>query len=360
MSLTSEQWDRYSRQLALPEVGARGQEKLARARVLLVGVGGLGAPAALYLAGAGVGTLGLIDADIVERSNLQRQILYRDADEGTPKVIAAKQSLLAFNPTVNVITHHDRLTSDNASSIIADYDIVLDGTDNLATRSAIALACIAQNKPMVFASVYGFEGQISVFKTPEGPCYHCLFPPQEAAKALPHCGELGVMGTVPGTMALLQANEVIRLITDNTSALMGTLLTVDMRGLYFDRLRIEKNPDCPYCQHDVKAAAVEKTEETWITVEELLRLQSSHTLIDIRSSGEVQRDPITLPHEEIPLDAIRTQTCLLPRHSETYILVCQRGFRSRRAVAAMQAEGFNAIRVLAGGWDALKAAIHPK
>lgn len=365
MTLTPEHWERYSRQLALPEIGARGQEKLNTARVLIVGVGGLGAPASLYLAGAGVGTLGLIDADVVDRSNLQRQILYRDADQGVAKVEAAKKTLHAFNPTTKIITYQERLTRDNASAIIANYDIVLDGTDNLATRSVLAQTCVTQKKPMVFASVYGFEGQISVFKTPDGPCYHCLFPAptdtKESPTELPHCGELGVVGPVPGTLALMQANEVIRLIVDGTSALLGTLLTVDMRGMYFDRIKITKNSDCSFCQSSLSAESENESgsNESWITVEELLRLRTSHTLLDIRSTQEIAIDPLTLPHEAIPLDALPSQTRMLPRQTETYILICQRGFRSRRAIAVLQAKGFKDVRVLAGGWSALKQALHP-
>jgi molybdopterin/thiamine biosynthesis adenylyltransferase len=246
-TLTPDQRRRYSRHLLLPEIGEAGQQKLLDAKVLLVGAGGLGAPAALYLAAAGVGVIGVIDADTVDASNLQRQVIHTTERLGMPKVESAKIAMTAINPDVNVVTHDVRLTKDNVLSIFADYDIIVDGADNFATRYLINDACVILQEPNVHGSVFRFEGQTSVFLAGEGPCYRCLFPDPPPPELAPNCAEAGVLGVLPGTIGMLQATETIKLILGIGEPLIGRLLLYDALSAEFHELRLKRNPDCPMC-----------------------------------------------------------------------------------------------------------------
>ena len=249
-SLTPDQRRRYSRHLLIPEVGEAGQQKLLDAKVLLIGAGGLGSPAALYLAAAGVGTMGVIDADVVDDSNLQRQVIHTTDRVGMAKVESARLTINALNPDVTVIGHEERLTKENALELFRPYDIILDGTDNFATRYLINDACVLLGKPNVHGSIFRFEGQATVFHAGEGPCYRCLFPTPPPPELAPSCAEAGVLGLLPGTVGLIQATEVAKLILGIGDTLVGRLLTYDALGMEFRDLRLRRDPACPMCGPD--------------------------------------------------------------------------------------------------------------
>src|SRR6202046_1185155 len=251
--LTHDDLTRYSRHLILPEVGVEGQRKLKAARVLCVGTGGLGSPLALYLAAAGVGTLGLVDFDVVDASNLQRQIIHSTADIGRKKLYSAEEKLKALNPALNVVKHETMLSSENALDILKDYDVVADGTDNFPTRYLVNDACVLLGKPNAYGSIFRFEGQASVFSTKEGPCYRCLYPEPPPPGLVPSCAEGGVLGVLPGVIGTIQAMEVIKLILGIGEPLIGRLLFIDALGMNFRTLKLRKNPNCPACgTHEIK------------------------------------------------------------------------------------------------------------
>jgi len=245
--LSHEQKQRYSRHLLMPEVGAEGQAKLLAARVLLIGAGGLGSPAALYLAAAGVGTIGIVDFDIVDLSNLQRQVIHTTDRIGTKKVDSARLAIAALNPEVNVVAHEEMLTGENVERIIAGYDVILDGTDTFETRYTLNDAAVAARIPVVHASVYRFEGQLTVFQPFEGPCYRCLYPTPPPPELAPGCSVAGVLGVVPGIMGMLQTNEVLKLILGIGDSLAGRLLLFDALDASFTELRLRRDPACPAC-----------------------------------------------------------------------------------------------------------------
>src|SRR3954466_7305734 len=246
-SLTAEQRERYSRHLLIPEIGLEGQMKLLDAKVLLLGAGGLGSPAALYLAAAGVGTIGIVDDDVVDLSNLQRQVIHTTDGIGTPKVDSAEESMLAINPDVNVVKYAERLDSSNVMRIIEGYDVIVDGLDNFPTRYLINDASVRLEIPVVSASILGFDGQLSVFKPYDGPCYRCLYPVPPPAELAPSCGANGVLGVLPGTMGLLQATEVVKLIVGAGEPLVGRLLLYEALGATFTELKVRRDPECPVC-----------------------------------------------------------------------------------------------------------------
>ena len=245
--LTTDDLSRYSRHLILPEVGMEGQQKLKAARVLCVGTGGLGSPLALYLAAAGIGTLGLVDFDVVDSSNLQRQIIHSTKDIGRKKIDSAEEKLTALNPALNIVKHETMLTSANALDILKDYDIVADGTDNFPTRYLVNDACVLLGKPNAYGSIFRFEGQASVFATEAGPCYRCLYPEPPPPGLVPSCAEGGVLGILPGLVGVIQATEVIKLILGKGDSLVGRLLLVDALNMRFRELKLRKNPECPVC-----------------------------------------------------------------------------------------------------------------
>jgi molybdopterin/thiamine biosynthesis adenylyltransferase/rhodanese-related sulfurtransferase len=257
-SMSAEQRDRYSRHLLLPEVGLEGQLKLLDAKVLLLGAGGLGSPAALYLAAAGVGTLGIVDNDVVDVSNLQRQVIHTTDRVGESKVDSAETSIQAINPDVNVVKHEVRLDASNIMDILPGYDVVIDGLDNFPTRYLLNDASVRLQIPVVSASILGFDGQLSVFKPYDGPCYRCLYPEPPPAELAPSCGANGVLGVLPGTMGLLQATEAIKLIIGEGDPLVGRLLLYDALGATFTELKVRRDPDCPICSRDPEEIADEE------------------------------------------------------------------------------------------------------
>jgi sulfur-carrier protein adenylyltransferase/sulfurtransferase len=249
-ALTKDQRERYGRHLLLPEVGLEGQVKLLESKVLLLGAGGLGSPTALYLAAAGVGTLGIVDNDTVDLSNLQRQIIHTTDRVGVPKVDSAEEAIRALNPDVRVVKYQTRLDASNIMEIIRDYDVVVDGVDNFPTRYLLNDASVRLGIPVVSASILGFDGQLSVFKPYDGPCYRCLYPVPPPAELAPSCGANGVLGVLPGTMGLLQATEVVKLVTGAGEPLVGRLLLYEALGATFTELKVRRDPDCPICSRE--------------------------------------------------------------------------------------------------------------
>src|ERR1700732_5318860 len=247
VTLSNDEILRYSRHLIMPEVGMEGQLKLKAARVLCIGAGGLGSPLALYLGAAGVGTLGIVDFDVVDYTNLQRQIIHTTADVGRKKLDSAADKLKAINPFLNLRTFDTKLTSTNALELFREFDIVADGTDNFPTRYLVNDACVLTGKPNVYGSIFRFEGQASVFATEEGPCYRCLYPEPPPPGLVPSCAEGGVLGILPGLVGVIQATETIKLILGQGDSLVGRLLLVDALGMKFRELKLRKNPDCPVC-----------------------------------------------------------------------------------------------------------------
>src|SRR5947208_8602030 len=247
VTLNNDKILRYSRHLIMPEVGMEGQLKLKAAKVLCIGAGGLGSPLALYLGAAGIGTLGIVNFDVVDYTNLQRQIIHSTAHVGRPKLESAAEKLKGMNPFLNIRTFNTRLSSDNALELFKEFDIIADGTDNFPTRYLVNDACVLTGKPNVYGSIFRFEGQASIFATKEGPCYRCLYPEPPPPGLVPSCAEGGVLGILPGLVGVIQATEAIKLILGQGDSLIGRLLLVDALGMKFRELKLRKNPDCPVC-----------------------------------------------------------------------------------------------------------------
>lgn len=365
--LTSAEIARYDRHLALPQVGESGQLKLRNTSVLLVGLGGLGSPLGLYLAAAGIGRLGLVDFDRVDESNLQRQIAYSTNDVGELKTKAAFRRLRALNPHVQVDLIPQRLTDDNALQIIADYDIVADGSDNFVTRYLVNDACVLSGKPNVYGSIYQFEGQASIFGSPDGPCYRCLYDRPPPVHLVPSCSEGGVLGVLPGLIGTIQATEVLKLSLGIGETLAGKLLLVDALTMQFRTLAIDKNPDCPICGQrpsitglvDYEAFCASGTESAAdeITVRELkARIDRGDTpfILDVRQQEEYERS--NLGGVLIPLQELSSRLTELDsyRHDDQIVVHCKSGVRSAKAVAMLRAAGFtNAVNLRGGvlSWE---------
>lgn len=362
---------RYRRQLLLPELGEAGQRKLAAARVLLVGLGGLGSPAALYLTAAGVGTLGLVDFDAVDASNLHRQVLYGDADVGRPKLEAARQRLTEVNAQVRLETHALRLAADNALELVQGYDLVLDGSDNFATRYVVNDACVLAGVPNVHASIHRFEGQVTIFGArhvdgTRGPCYRCLFPTPPPAAAIPNCAEAGVLGVLPGVLGLLQATEAIKWLTGMGTPLIGRLLLYDALAMQTRTMRLTRNPACALCgdtstlrtvrDEAASCAATVGIGEQVIETEELHALLTggqAPLLIDVREASEIESG--MLPGAmHVPLSRLVSASATLP-HDKMIIVYCQSGIRSANGADVLRRAGLHA-RSLGGGIIAWRAA----
>jgi len=357
---------RYSRHLLLPEVGIAGQRKLKAARVLTVGAGGLGSPLSLYLAAAGVGTIGIVDFDVVDLTNLQRQIVHGTSTLGRPKLESAEARLTDVNPNVRIEKHETRLTSQNALEILADYDIVVDGTDNFPTRYLVNDACVLLGKPNVYGSIFRFEGQASLFYAKEGPCYRCLYSEPPPPGLVPSCAEGGVLGVLPGIIGSIQALETIKWIIGAGDSLIGRLLLFDALKLRFRELRLRKDPSCPICGEsptireliDYEAFCGIGAEPTYagpeITAEELRRemqeKDSELVLIDVREPHEWD-----IAHIEgarlIPLGQLPERLADLDGHAEI-VTHCHHGARSMKALQLLKGAGFSRVRSLAGGIDA--------
>ena len=379
--LTKDELGRYSRHLILPEVGEEGQRKLKAARVLCVGAGGLGSPLSLYLAAAGVGTLGLVDFDVVDKSNLQRQIIHSTADIGRKKLDSAAEKLEALNPEVKVVKHDTLLSSANALDILKDYDVIADGTDNFPTRYLVNDACVLLGKPNAYGSIFRFEGQASVFATTDGPCYRCLYPEPPPPGLVPSCAEGGVLGILPGLVGVIQATETIKLILGKGATLAGRLLLVDALNMRFRELKLRKNPECPVCgahptvtqlidyQQFCGLAPATKEENAvkngipQITVTELKRrIDAGEDLfiLDVREPFEYQIANIggkLIPQNEVP-----QRLGEIDRDREI-IVHCKGGVRSQRIAEFLKQSGYSKVVNVAGGilaWSSEVDATVPK
>jgi adenylyltransferase/sulfurtransferase len=374
-TLSHEELLRYSRHLTLPDVGLDGQAKLRDARVLLVGAGGLGSPVALYLAAAGVGTLGLVDFDVVDRSNLQRQILHGTSGVGTSKTASARARLHDVNPHVRVETFPERLTSANALDMLRSFDVVVDGSDNFPTRYLVNDACVLLDKPSVYGSVFRFDGQVSVFHATRGPCYRCLFAEPPPPHLVPSCAEGGVLGVLPGIIGSLQALEAIKLIVGFGDPLIGRLVLFDGRRMQFRELALEKDPDCPVCcEHPTVTALIDYEAFCGVGEEgrgtgdgaEISARELQHErarkpnllLIDVREPREAEIASIAGAHL-IPLRELPQRLSELPGHAEI-VTHCHHGQRSLKAREILKGAGFAQVRSLAGGIDAWAREVDPE
>ena len=365
VTLSKEEILRYSRHLIMPEVGMEGQRKLKRARVLLVGTGGLGAPLGLYLAAAGVGTLGIVDFDKVDFTNLQRQVAFGTSDVGRPKIEAAAERLGNLNPEIQIKSYETQLTSENALEIFRDYDIIVDGTDNFPTRYLVNDACVLLGKPNVYGSIFRFEGQASIFGYPDGPCYRCLYPEPPPPGLVPSCAEGGVLGVLPGIIGSIQAMETLKLILKTGEPLVGRLLLFDALGMKFRELKLRKNPDCPVCGTNPSITKlIDYAEFCGIRGEEAPAPQTSVPEItprDLKARLDRGDDLYILdvrePHEYqicnigghlIPLGDLSRRVNELDSAREI-VAHCRSGKRSAEAAEFLRKAGFKKIWNLKGG-----------
>src|SRR5438874_2805806 len=374
-SLSNEEILRYSRHLIIPEVGMEGQQKLKAARVLCIGAGGLGSPLLMYLAAAGVGTLGVVDFDVVDFTNLQRQIIHSTADVGRRKLESAEETLRGINPFVMVEKFEERLTSANALELFRQFDVIVDGTDNFPTRYLVNDACVLSGKPNVYGSIFRFEGQASVFATKDGPCYRCLYPEPPPPGLVPSCAEGGVLGILPGLVGVMQATEVIKLILGKGESLIGRLLLIDALDMKFRELKLRKNPNCPVCGTRPTVTELidynefcgirgeEKPVETAvpeIQVEELKRrLDAGENLfvLDVREPHEYQICNINgylIPLGDLPKRVHELDS------SREIVAHCRSGVRSAKAVNFLRQAGFKKVHNLAGGILAWADRVDPK
>jgi adenylyltransferase/sulfurtransferase len=369
MELSRDEILRYSRHLLIPEVGLRGQQKLKSASALVIGTGGLGSPVALYLAAAGIGRIGLVDYDVVDSSNLQRQVIHGTSTIGKMKVDSARAKLLDLNPGIQVDVFNEPFTSANALRIARDFDVLLDGTDNFPTRYLVNDAAVLLGKPNVYASIYRFDGQVSVFYAKEGPCYRCLFPEPPPPGLVPSCAEGGVLGVLPGTVGTIQATEALKILLGIGEPLIGKLLLYNALEMSFEFVKLKKNPKCRVCgpnadvkelidyedfcgvpshDHDDSSAGAE-----WdITVEELsARLKSGHVkLLDVREPHELEIS--ALPGAvNIPLGELAARLSELDS-AEEMVIFCKHGSRSARALEVLVSAGFKKVKHLKGGINA--------
>ena len=371
-TLDSQEIARYGRHLVLPEVGVQGQLRLRAASVLVVGAGGLGSPLALYLAAAGVGRLGLVDFDTVDLSNLQRQILYATPDVGRPKVSVAAARLKDVNPHVNVQTHETRLAAANALALVADHDIVVDGSDNFATRYLVNDACVLAGKPNVHGSIFRFEGQLSLFWAGRGPCYRCLFPEPPAPGTVPDCAEGGVLGVLPGIIGALQATETVKWILGRGESLCGRLLLFDALEMRFRELQLRRDPGCPVCGDRPTIRELVDTEAACVAPP---RAEAAAT--DIEASELRERldrgDPLLLldvrgPHEWaiarlpgaclIPVQELEHRLHDVARDGDI-VVYCHRGILSAWAATLLRRHGYDRVRNLTGGIEAWASIVDP-
>ena len=370
MNLTQEQIKRYTRHILLPEIGVEGQKKLLAAKVLVVGAGGLGCPISLYLAAAGVGTIGLVDFDTVDASNLQRQILFTTEDVGKPKVEVAAKRLRALNPDVTVNTYAVALKSDNIMDILKNYDMIIDGTDNFPTRYLTNDAAALQGKPNIYGSIFRFDGQLTVFKTPEGPCYRCLYPEPPPPGEVPSCAEGGVMGAMVGTIGAMQATEAIKLITGVGTSAIGKLVIYNSLDMQFRNLKLRKDPNCPLCgehptvkelidyemfcgmkveETQTKETAVKKDEIDALGLKVKMDEKQDFVLVDVREQNEY--DMARIPGSIlVPLSQLPNRFHELDKYKGKEIVVhCKMGGRSAKAIAFLKQQGFDNLVNVAGG-----------
>jgi len=375
--LSVDEVKRYSRHLIIPEIGMTGQKRLKNAKVLCVGAGGLGSPALLYLAAAGVGTLGVVDFDVVDESNLQRQIIHGQSDVGRPKALSARDSIAEINPLVNVVVHETALDNDNVMEIFSQYDLIVDGTDNFATRYLVNDACVLLGKPYVWGSIYRFDGQASVFWAEYGPCYRCLYPEPPPPGMVPSCAEGGVLGVLCASIGSIQVNEAIKLITGVGDSLAGRLMIYDALEMSYKTVRVRKDPECAICgknpsitgliDYDAFCGAVSADAEaaasgSTITAAELkgmLDRDDNIFLIDVREPNEYEI--VSIPGATlIPKDQFLTGAALerLP-HDKRIVLHCKSGARSAEALAVVKSAGFSDAVHVGGGVLAWVSQVDP-
>ncbi|PAU51202.1 molybdenum cofactor biosynthesis protein MoeB [Pseudomonas sp. PIC25] len=364
--LSNEEIKRYVRHITLPNVGREGQLRLKKARVLMIGTGGLGSPISLYLAAAGVGTLGLIDFDVVESSNLQRQIVHGTSTLGLPKVESAKRRLLDINPDIRVIPYNCALNADNALPLIAEYDLVVDGSDNFATRYLINDACVMLEKPFVYGAIYRFDGQISVFNHQDGPCYRCLFPKSPPPELAPNCSAGGVIGVLPGVVGMIQATEAVKLILGIGEPLSGRLMRFDALSMRFNEIRFAKRADCPACSANPSITSLREEQQVcasslssqpllaadaYIEPKALQRIlherREDAVLLDVRDANECEVCALE-GSLNIPLGELDQRLDELDK-DKTYYVVCYGGGRAERAASRMLEASIGNTFVLEGG-----------
>jgi adenylyltransferase/sulfurtransferase len=363
--LSPQEVRRYSRHLIIPDVAMDGQKRLKNSRVLCVGAGGLGSPALMYLAAAGVGTLGIVDFDVVDESNLQRQVIHGQSDVGRPKAISARESVREINPLVTVNVHEERLDSSNVMEIFANYDLIVDGTDNFATRYLVNDACVLLGKPYVWGSIYRFDGQASVFWSEYGPCYRCLYPEPPPPGMVPSCAEGGVLGVLCASVGSIQVNEAIKVLTGIGEPLVGRLMIYDALEMTYRAVKVRKDPECPLCGKNptitelidyeefcgtVSEAAVEASFGSTITAAELKELQDAGAemlLVDVREPAEwdIVRIPgaVLIPKGELP-----SRLAELPQ-DRPVIAYCKTGIRSAESLALLKDAGFSDAKHVQGG-----------
>ncbi len=361
--LSPEELARFNRHIILPQVGLEGQQKLKQARVLCVGTGGLGSPIALYLSAAGVGTIGLVDFDVVDESNLQRQIAHATSDIGRPKVESARDSLLAINPHVQVELHGKGIRQDNVRDIVRGYDLVIDGTDNFPTRYLVNDACVLEGKPLIYASIFQFEGQATVFNYQQGPCYRCLYPEPPPPGMAPSCAEGGVLGVLPGVIGVIQATEAIKIILQQGTTLSGRLLLYDALEMRFREVRLHRDPTCPLCgEHACIDDVMEYEQFCGLPPTEQEEQEDEMTPLQLQQ--ECQRNPqlfvldVREPFEReicsladslaIPLGQLPQRYTEVPRDQDV-VVYCKMGGRSAQAVALLKSKGYERVRNLQGG-----------
>jgi sulfur-carrier protein adenylyltransferase/sulfurtransferase len=375
--LSKEEIERYSRHLILPEVGVEGQRRLRDARVLLIGAGGLGSPLAMYLAAAGIGHIGIVDADVVDVSNLQRQVIHHTEDVGQTKTASARRAIEGINPNVEVKTFDTFITSKNALELIEPYDLVIDGTDNFPTRYCVNDACVLLGKPNIYGSIFRFEGQASVFWAKHGPCYRCLYPEPPAPGLVPSCAEGGVLGVLPGIIGCIQATEAVKLILGQGDSLLGRLLLFDALRMQFRELKLRKDPNCPVCgEHptvtelidyevfcgipQAAAAKPQAASGELVSVEALrdeLTAGVELTLLDVREPYEFKLCQLS-QSVEMPLGEVPHRFAEL-NPDDSIVIYCRSGVRSRNAQLFLQKKGFTRVRNLTGGILDWAAKIDP-
>jgi molybdopterin/thiamine biosynthesis adenylyltransferase/rhodanese-related sulfurtransferase len=366
VTLTPPEIQRYARHLIMPEVAMQGQQRLKAAKVLCIGTGGLGSPLSLYLAAAGVGTLGLVDFDVVDVSNLQRQIIHFTDDVGRPKIASAEAKLKAINPAIEIVRHEHAVDSSNALEMFAGYDVIVDGTDNFPTRYLVNDACVLLGKPNVYGSIFRFDGQATVFYPPEGPCYRCLYPEPPPPDLVPNCAEGGVLGILPGMIGVVQATETVKLILGTGKPLIGRLLLYDALEMSFREMKVRKNPKCPICGPNPTIHALIDYQQFCgvgaptatpgaMALEEiaprelraLLATESPPLILDVRNPEEIAICRIA-GSTVIPLPELPARLAELDQ-SASIVVHCKSGVRSAKAISLLQAAGFARLKNLRGG-----------
>ncbi len=374
VTLSHDEIMRYSRHLIMPEVGIQGQRKLKAASVLLIGTGGLGSPLALYLSAAGIGRIGLVDYDVVDETNLQRQVIHFSSDVGKTKLDSAAAKMSDINPYLVIEKHNTPLTSENALDILKDYDVIIDGTDNFPTRYLVNDACVILGKPNVYGSIFRFEGQLTVFDATRGPCYRCLFPEPPPPGLVPSCAEGGVLGILPGTIGTLQATEAIKLILGIGKPMIGRMMLYDALDMTFDMIKLRKNPACPVCgEHPTITKLIDYEQFCGVPAHDRSEYKAksaeqgvtSITVYDLKARIDAGDDPVLLDvrdaHEweisdlpgslHIPKPRVVARMAEIPRDREV-VVYCKTGVRSRDVIPMLQAQGFTNLINLKGGINA--------